>query len=110
MPSEICCPFCQARQPYSDAPELWSETGAWGGPIYYCPCRAVGAPMGTDLWGAGWCVSEAEEALCGRFLETPRHACDVDLNSVTQTDPPRMLLWAKRRASPPGQLRKESTP
>ena len=110
MQSEIVCPFCQARRPFMGTAEQPFPFEGYGDfEVYRCPCGPVGSPSG-DVGEAGWPLDEVEEALCRGILQAERGACHVDLNYITLTEPPMLMLWAKRRASPPGQLRKESAP
>ena len=67
--------------------------------VYRCPCGAVGSPSG-DIGEAGWPLDDVEEALCRGILQVERGACHVDVNYVTHTEPPMLMLWAKRWATP----------
>jgi len=99
--SEIVCPFCGHRQPLAgDALKPFPFEGYGDFEVYRCPCGAVGSPSG-DIGEAGWPLDHVEEALCKGFLQAERGACHVDINHVTQTDPPMLMLWGKRRGSEP---------
>ena len=100
MDSEIVCPFCHARHPLTGTPEHPFPFQGYGDfEFYRCPCGAVASPSG-DIGEAGWPLDDVEAALCRRILHAERAACHVELNYVTLTDPPMLMLWAKRRASP----------
>ena len=110
MHSEIVCPFCQARHPFMGTEENPFPFEGYGDfEVYRCACGAVGSPSG-DIGEAGWPLDDVEDALCRAILESERGACHVDLNVITHTDPPMLMLWAKRGASPPGELLTPSAP
>lgn len=98
--SEIVCPFCQARCPFVGTEDLPFPFEGYGDfEVYRCPCGAVGSPSG-DIGEAGWPLDDVENALCNAILQAERGGCHVDLNYVTLTDPPMLMLWAKRRPGP----------
>lgn len=115
MSGEIVCPFCQARRRlvgdgrsdivwqecYEEGEEGeegdWTFTGQRLFHVYKCPCGAVASPSICDALGAKWRLDDLEQALCSGSLDAEREECHLDLNYVSQTDPPLLLLWAKRR-------------
>lgn len=103
MDSEIVCPFCGHRCPLAGDPvhpSAFERHGRFD--LYRCPCGAVGSPSG-DIWVAGWPMDDVVQVLCHGILEVERGACDLNLNYVTHTDPPMLMLWAKRRPGPGGR-------
>jgi len=110
MQSEIVCPFCHAPHPFmGTALHPFPFEGYGDFEVYRCPCGAVGSPSG-DIGEAGWPLDDVENALCKGILQLERGACHVDLNYVTHTEPPMLMLWAKRRIPPPDHSQKENTP
>ncbi|MGD0264281.1 MAG: hypothetical protein ABSD47_04890 [Candidatus Methylomirabilota bacterium] len=99
--SEVVCPFCGHRTPLTGDPiHPFVFEGYRDFECYRCPCGAVGSPSG-DIGEAGWSLDAVEQALCRGILQAERGTCHVDINYVTQTIPPLLILWAKRRPAPP---------
>ena len=101
MASELVCPFCPSRVPEAEAG--WNPVlrrNEWG-EFYDCPCSA-GAFSSRELQEA--VEREDPEALqavresigAADFVHLERRRSDI-----TETDPPRRLLWARRGAPPP---------
>jgi hypothetical protein len=98
--SELVCPFCHARHPFMGTAEQPFPFESYGDfNVYRCTCGAVGSPSG-DVGEAGWPLDDVEDALCRAILESERGACHVDLNYITLTEPPMLMLWAKRWTAP----------
>lgn len=101
MPSETLCPFCDRREMFIDNWDFFRLTEYGQFDFYRCPCGAVALPSDSDFWSAGWHLDAVEEALCTMGLGTERGDCRVELNPITGTDPPRLMLWAKARTGTP---------
>ena len=112
MPSdmEIVCPFCGHRTPLMGDP---SHPVVFEGDAdfvsYTCPC-------GATAWSKQILVDfeaisdDTEEIQCEWFLHTKYPLCHTAVNYATHTEPPMLLLWAKRRIPPPDPSQKEDTP
>ncbi len=98
--SEIVCPFCKARHPFLGTARQPLAFRRYGDlEVYRCPCGAAGSLSG-DIGKAGWRPDQLEEALCRAVLQSERRACHVELNYITCTDPPLLMVWAKRGTRP----------
>jgi hypothetical protein len=110
MHSEIVCPFCQARRPLMGTAEVLFRLQEYGGfDVTRCPCGAVGFTSPT-IDDPSWNVRPVKEVLCRLELRAEPDDCDVDMNYITHTEPPRLMLWAKRRTPPSRRPEKESEP
>ena len=102
MPSdmEIVCPFCEHRTPLMGDP---SHPVVFEGDAdfesYRCPCGAYAWPKEflVDLEGI---PDDTEDIQREWFLSTKCAPGHREVNYATHTEPPMLLLWSKRRASP----------
>lgn len=98
--SQIVCPFCLARCRFvGDEERPFPFEGYGDFEVFRCLCGAMGSPSG-DVGEAGWPLEDVEAALAA-LLNTDRGIMRVNLNYITQTDPPLLMLWAKRRMEEP---------
>lgn len=94
--SEIVCPWCRATCPLTgDEARPFPFEGYGDFEAFRCACGAIGSPSG-DIGEAGWPLEEVEAALAA-ILEIPRGQMDTNLNHVTYTDPPMLMLWGRMR-------------
>ena len=102
MPSdmEIVCPFCGHRTPLMGDPSHPVVFEGDADFVYYpCPC-------GAFAWSKEMLVTleaipdDTEDIQCEWFLNQKHPLCHREVNYVTHTEPPMLMLWAKRRAGP----------
>ncbi len=100
MIATIACPFCQTSCPLvADKPQPLPLIGYGDIAVYTCPqCGAVASPSGYDLWGAGTRLEQVEAKLAS-ILAGDRGAARVEIDYVMRTNPPMLILWARRRDS-----------
>ena len=98
MTATIACPFCQTTCPLvGGEPQPFPLTEFGDFPVYTClGCGAVGSPSGEDLWEAGSRLDRVETALAS-ILACDRAKARIELNYVMYSNPPMLMLWAKRR-------------
>lgn len=97
MESEIVCPFCQARRRVLDPEGPFLFVGTGQDIVYKCPCGAVALPSAPPIGEPVRYFVAEEELLCRVYLKAERSTCEVDLNHVTHSEPPHLILWARRR-------------
>jgi hypothetical protein len=98
--SEIVCPFCGHCAPLTGDPSDPSVLKVDDYFLSYtCPCGAIGSSK-------EWLISleavpdDTDEIICEWWRNARRPLLHLASNYATHTEPPMLLLWAKRRASP----------
>lgn len=94
--SEVVCPWCHATCPLTgDKQRPFPFAGYGYFEAYRCPCGALGSPSG-DIGEAAWPLEEVEAGLAA-ILKVPRGRVEITLNHVSLTEPPMLMLWARRK-------------
>ena len=99
MGSEIVCPFCGVVLPFVDLWEVVTFLGTEDCKVYRCSCGAVAFPSDGPPGQGTWGWSEEQIAASEMLSEIVQGQWDRKVQEVRNTDPPLLMLWARRGAS-----------